>query len=39
MNSKVQKALNLKSIWGKQNSEVFSTLSGDFMKPVIDKGN
>lgn len=35
MNSDVKKALGLNVTWGEQSSRVFSTLSGDFMKPAV----
>ena len=38
MNGPIHKQLNLSSnvVWGSQSDAVFSTLSGDFMVPVVD---
>ncbi|XP_011299264.1 retinoid-inducible serine carboxypeptidase-like [Fopius arisanus] len=36
MNNEVREALGLNNSWGQQSSQVFQTLAGDFMKPVIN---
>lgn len=38
MNTKVKTALGLEKNWSMQSSNVFQTLSGDFMKPVTNIG-
>ena len=38
MNGPVREKLELNSVWSKQDKQVFQTLKGDFMKPVIHVG-
>ena len=38
MNEIVKKDLNLWTNWGSQSNQVFSVLSADFMKPVVNVG-